>query len=220
MIHNVPYYSQWESPELVGEIVTGRTGAADDPLWHRSGASDPAEYAWWAGRLCGVACLRMALHHWHGMTPPAIPLARDLVTARGYVHRDGGGLDGLYYAPFAQYVRDRWGLVAESAPTLPASEIPEHIAAGRLVMLSVHRTIRTLDPAPPKRGGHLVLAVGIKEDAVLIHNPSGLPGRSQQHAAVPWTDLDRFYANRGVVLAMSPVPDCRRTPPLVAASQW
>jgi hypothetical protein len=76
MIHNVPYYSQWESPELVGEIVTGRISATEDPLWHRSGAADPAEYAWWAGRLCGVACLRMALHHWYGMTPPPA-IARD-----------------------------------------------------------------------------------------------------------------------------------------------
>jgi len=126
-----------------------------------------------------------------------------LIPAGGYVHRDDGGLDGLYYAPFAQYVRDRWGLTADSRPNLPISEVPEHIAAGRLVMLSVHRTIRTLDPAPPQQGGHLVLAIGIKDSAVLIHNPSGLPDRSQQHAAVPWADLPRFYANRGVVLGTS-----------------
>jgi hypothetical protein len=202
MIHDVPYYSQWESSDLVGEIVTGRMNAADDPLWHRSGAVDPAEYSWWAGRLCGVACLRMAIHHWHGITPPpAIRLARELVKAGAYVHRDDGGLGGLYYAPFARYVGDTWGLPAQSRPVLPASEIPDHITAGRLVMLSVHRTIRTLDPAPPQQGGHLVLAVGITDDAVLIHNPSGLPARSQRHAAVPWADLDRFYANRGVVLS-------------------
>ena len=203
MIHNVPYYSQWESPHLVGEIVTGQMNAAEDPLWHQSGAADPTEYAWWAGRLCGVACLRMALHYWRGVPPPpAIPLAQELVTAGAYVHREDGGLNGLYYAPFAEYVRDRWNLEAESRPNLPTSEIPEHVTAGRLVMLSVYRTIRTLDPTPLHQGGHLVLAVGVKDDAVLIHNPSGLPDQSQHHAAVPWPDLNRFYANRGIVLSV------------------
>jgi hypothetical protein len=77
------------------------------------------------------------------------------------------------------------------------------IAAGRVVLLSVHKTIRTLDPAPPHRGGHLVLAVGASPEAVVLHNPSGLPDRSQQFHHVPWSSLDRFYAGRGVVLGPS-----------------
>ncbi|MEK8171966.1 hypothetical protein NKH77_29120 [Streptomyces sp. M19] len=55
-----------------------------------------------------------------------------------------------------------------------------------------------------RRGGHLVLAVGATPDAVVIHNPSGFPGRSQRFAHVPWADLERFYAGRGVVLAERP----------------
>ena len=67
-------------------------------------------------------------------------------------------------------------------------------------MISVHPTIRTLEPAPVRPGGHLVLAVGADDDALLIHNPSGFPGESQQFARVPWRDLERFYAGRGVLL--------------------
>jgi hypothetical protein len=68
------------------------------------------------------------------------------------------------------------------------------------LLLSVHKTIRALDPAPAGRGGHLVLAVGSGPDGVVLHNPSGFPGRSQEFHTVPWTDLDRFFAGRGVVL--------------------
>ncbi|MQA25077.1 MAG: hypothetical protein GEU94_06325 [Micromonosporaceae bacterium] len=202
VVHPVPYYSQWESADLVADIVTGATRAADDPRWAHSGATTSEEYEWWAGRLCGVACLRMVLDHWRGVAPPSVRLAQECLDAGAYVKRDGG-LDGLLYAPFAEYARHRWGLAAECRPDLPATEIPRQIADGRLVMLSVHRSIRTLDPAPPRRGGHLVLAVGATPDAVVIHNPSGLPGRSQRHARVPWSDLDLFYAQRGVVLGQT-----------------
>ena len=202
VLFDVPYYSQWASPELVGEIVTGRMNPADDPQWPLSGALSPEEYAWWAGKLCGVACLRMALHYWTEIRPlPAIVLARELVEAGGYVHRPDGGVNGLMYEPFARYVSERWRLSAQARSTLPAEEIPSHLDAGRLVMLSVHRTIRTMDPVPPQKGGHLVLAIGYRSDSVIINNPSGLPRHSQVRVPVAWEDLDRFYAGRGVVLS-------------------
>ncbi|NUK27782.1 hypothetical protein HRW08_35180, partial [Streptomyces lunaelactis] len=62
--HRVPYYSQWESADLVPEFITGARSAADDPLWQKSGADSREEYAFWAPRMCGMACLRMALDHW------------------------------------------------------------------------------------------------------------------------------------------------------------
>ena len=200
VLHQVPYYSQWASPELVPAIVGGTMRAADDPRWAEYGASTPEEYEWWAVQLCGVACLRMALGAWDLDVPDPMRLAADCVEVGAYVHREDGGLDGLIYAPFAAYVRARWGLVADVRPDLPMDQITKHVAAGDLVMLSVYRTIRALDPAPPRRGGHLVLAVGADEEHVVIHDPSGLPGRSQEYARVRWSDLERFYAGRGIVL--------------------
>lgn len=201
--HPVPYYAQWESADLVAEIIEGRLAAADDPMWQKSGAATPEEYAFWSWRLCGVACLRMALDHWRGVVPPALTLAAECVEAGAYV-RHADRVDGLIYAPFAAYVQRRWGLFAESRPELPAQEVRDELAAGRLVMLSVHPSLRTLDPDPPGRGGHLVLAVGFTEQAVVVHNPSGYPNGSQRFAHVPWPDLDRFYAGRGVVLGDRP----------------
>lgn len=197
--HPVPYYSQWESADLVPEFITGARPAAEDPLWQKSGADTPDEYAFWAPRTCGIACLRMALDHWGHPVPPSVPLLHEAMESGAYV-RNGDQVKGLIYAPFADYVRRRWALHAESVSQLEPARIGEEIRAGRLVILSVYKTIRTLDPAPAQRGGHLVLAVGAGPDGIEINNPSGLPGHSQKFAQVPWADLDRFYAGRGVVL--------------------
>ncbi|MGP4001432.1 C39 family peptidase [Streptomyces sp. 8N706] len=199
IIHPVPYYAQWESPELVPAIIAGTTRASDDPLWPKSGAASPEEYEFWSWRLCGMACLRMALDHWRGQAPPAVSLAQECVDAGAYI-RHSDRVDGLIYAPFAAYAQQRWDLHAESGPDLPVAALSEHLLEGRLLLLSVHPSIRVLDAAPPRRGGHLVLAVGTTPQALVIHNPSGFPGRSQQFAHVPWADLDRFYAGRGVIL--------------------
>ncbi|GGR51231.1 C39 family peptidase [Streptomyces netropsis] len=205
VVHPVPYYAQWESTDLVPDIIGGTVRAADDPLWQKSGADSPEEYAFWSWRVCGMACLRMALDYWRDTAPPTVSLATECAEAGGYV-RHADRVDGLIYAPFAAYARQRWGLHATSRPELTAEEVRDEITAGRLVMLSVHPSIRTLAPAPPQRGGHLVLGVGVTDDALVIHNPSGFPGHSQQFAHVPWGDLERFYAGRGVVLGHTPAP--------------
>ena len=69
-----PYFGQWETPGLIGAIITGACQAEDDPAWAASGAESAQDYARWADHLCGVACLRMALAA-RGIPPPR---ARDL----------------------------------------------------------------------------------------------------------------------------------------------
>ncbi|WP_433892720.1 C39 family peptidase [Streptomyces sp. CA-111067] len=199
--HPVPYYSQWESAALVPDFISG-TRAATDPLWQKSGADSAEEYAFWAPRICGMACLRMTLDWLGHEVPPSVPLVREALDAGAYV-RDGDEVKGLIYAPFAAWAAEQFGLYAQCRPDLPAGDVQAEVAAGRVVLLSVHKSIRTLEPAPPQRGGHLVLVVGAGPDSVVIHNPSGLPGRSQQFHHVPLADLSRFSAGRGVVLGPS-----------------
>ncbi|MFC7619687.1 hypothetical protein [Microlunatus sp. GCM10028923] len=62
LTHNVPYYAQYESAELIPALIAGTSSAADDPRWRDSGAESREEYAFWAPRTCGVACLRMIRH--------------------------------------------------------------------------------------------------------------------------------------------------------------
>lgn len=196
---DIPYYSQWESADLVPEFITGARSAADDPLWQKSGADSPEEYAFWAPRMCGVACLRMALDHWRFPVPPSVTLVRELEKAGAYV-RDGAQVRGLIYQPFAEYVTHRWNLTARVARELTAADIRQETTAGRLLVISVDKAIRTPEVEPPGKGGHLVLVVGSDAHGVELHNPSGLPGSTQRNARVSWTTLDRFSAGRGVAL--------------------
>ncbi|MFF9897998.1 C39 family peptidase [Streptomyces longispororuber] len=195
----VPYHAQWASPHLVEDIVTGRIAAREDPAWAAYGAGSPEEYEWWSWRLCGMACLRMALEHFGHPAPSAMELAAECTAAGGYVRHDDG-LHGLVYAPFASWVEGRFGLTAEVRPRLAVDEIPSALARGQLAMLSVHPSIRHPQSTPPRTGGHLVLAVGATADSLVFHNPSGYPATSQQYAQVPWTRFADFYAGRGVLL--------------------
>ena len=197
--HEVPYLSQWESARLVGDFVTGRRSAAEDPKWADSGAADPREYEFWSWRTCGMACLRMVLAHRDQPVPRSVPLAEECTRAGGYV-RHPDRVDGLIYRPFAEWVGDAFGIKATVHGDLPYDEIIEMVRGGGLAIISVHPWIRWPERVPPGRGGHLVLVTGAGSGHLLIHNPSGLYGQSQRHTRIGLDDLDRFYAGRGVLI--------------------
>ncbi len=147
-----------------------------------------------------MACLSMALGARNIVAPGLVALAEECTTHGGYVRRADGGLDGLIYAPFATWVGDRFAVKAEVLPTLPIDQVVDAIGAGCLAMISVHPWVRWPDRRPPHRGGHLVLVVGVTTDTLVIHNPSGLPGSSQQYVHLTQTQLENTYAQRGIVI--------------------
>ena len=182
-VHPVPYHAQWASPELVEAIVGGSLSAAEDPLWRAYGAESPEEYAWWSWRLCGVACLRMALEYWRGWAPDSDGARAASAWRRGRTSAAGERLDGSDLRPVRVVRPGALGAAGAGPPaSAGARRSRQLIASGHLVMLSVHPSIRELAPSPERRGGHLVLGVGADEDALVFHNPSGFQGRSQEFA--------------------------------------
>ena len=196
-----PYFPQWESPEMVAGIVQGKLCAQDDPNWRESGAVTQDEYAFWSFACCGMACLKMALARRTGQVHQTVALAHQAEGYGGYVS-DGTAIDGLYYKPFCQYLKERFGLVARSVPALHPREIILAIAQGRDVLLSVTPKIRFPNERPATQGGHLVLAVGYDLDKGLlyIHNPSGYRGESQVAAPVSLKNLKHFFDYKGIVI--------------------
>jgi hypothetical protein len=194
----IPYFSQWESRDLVPALLAGKISAAEDPAWANSGAATPEEYEFWSWRTCGVACLRMLLAYRDGSAPQAMPLKDDCVTEGAYIV-EGASVKGLIYAPFVRYLKAKWGLVAEVATTLSLTEVSDLVRHSNPVMISVHPSVREPTRVAEGKGGHLVLAVGASPNGLLLHNPSGLPGKSQESAFVTYEILDRCYAGRGVV---------------------
>jgi hypothetical protein len=195
----VPYYSQWESAELVPGFVDGSLRPADDPNWASSGARTRQEYEFWSTKVCGLACLKMIMAGRGLPVPPMMRLVERALGWKAYVP-DGDRVAGLIYRPFAGWVGDEYGIAAEVAADLPVEALIAAASPGTPVMASVHSSIRWPDRAAPERGGHLVLVTGAADGVIRLHNPSGLPGTSQRDALVPVADFARFYAGRGLLI--------------------
>ncbi|HYZ53369.1 MAG TPA: peptidase [Streptosporangiaceae bacterium] len=195
----VPYFCQWESPELAPQFIEGFLRASDDPRWAASGARTPAEYEFWSNKTCGLACLKMILA-WRGLPVPAtMHLVERALAWKAYIPQDDH-VAGLIYRPFADWVGADYGIGAEVAPDLPAERLAGLASPGTPVIASVHKWVRWPDRNPPGRGGHLVLVTGAAGGLVRLHNPSGIPGASQQDALVKMADFGRFFAQRGVII--------------------
>ncbi|WP_019122690.1 C39 family peptidase [Brevibacillus massiliensis] len=198
----VPYFSQWESRQLVPDFLSGSLHPAADPLWHLSGASDRDEYARWSSHICGMACLKMLLAHWKKQVMPTIELMKLCRDYGGYVVDEAGTIKGLFYRPFVSFIADRFGLQAEVKEHTPIEEIYELIDQGHVYMASVHPSIRTPEVTPPKQGGHLVYVFGRNDQRreIVFHNPSGHSPASQENVQLSCDVFARFYAQRGILI--------------------
>ncbi|MET9498649.1 peptidase [Streptomyces sp. NPDC006552] len=193
-----PSHTQFASPELIGAIVSGRFDRAQDPAWRTSGAATAQEYARWCGHLCGATCLRMAL----GDEAPSLFELRDGALKFGaYTVDVDGEIHGMIYAPAAAYLREVHGVDAQVHRELTTGGIGELLDAGRLVLASVHYSIRRPDEPAPGRGGHLVLVTARTPDGAgfHFHNPSGTDAATRT-AALPVERFGAYFAGRGLSL--------------------
>jgi hypothetical protein len=195
----VPYYCQWESPELVSQFCDGSMRPAEDPAWAASGAATPEEYGFWSTRSCGLACLKMILSRRGQLVPPTMRLVEQALSWQAFV-RDGERVAGLIYRPFADWVGHDYEIAVDVAPDLTIEALASAAAPDTPVIASVHSSIRWPDCAPPQRGGHLVLVTGATDGVLRLHNPSGIQGASQRDALIGCADFERFFAGRGILI--------------------
>ncbi|MER9655645.1 C39 family peptidase [Mesorhizobium sp. M0152] len=202
MPESVPFFSQWKTPDLTMAVLADGAEAAlrRDPLWRGSGAETLDEYAAWAANICGMACLKMILAT-RGEIVPTMELARQCTRYGGYVV-NGGSIKGLIYAPFVSFVKEAFGLRAEVMTNVATSDIPATLARSRFFIASVSSWIRWPEREPPSKGGHLVLVTAASDEIFRFHNPSGHISATQANAVLAPADFDRFFANRGIAVAI------------------
>ncbi|RWG17800.1 MAG: hypothetical protein EOQ55_19025 [Mesorhizobium sp.] len=186
----VPYFSQWESPGMTLPLLAeGPSALHRDPLWRR-----------WAVNVCGMACLKMILAA-RGEIHPTLELARACTAYGGYVVNEGDGtIKGLIYEPFVRFVRERFGLFAETMTNVDSATVPGLLCKWRYFIASVHPAIRWPEREPPSKGGHLVLVTAASPGEIRFHNPSGHVRQSQADVALPLASFDRFFARRGIAV--------------------
>jgi hypothetical protein len=197
----VPWITQYATPSLITAIAYHGHPPADDPNWRESGAPDQEAYGRWCNRLCGMACLRMALIARDGHAPSLFTLLDGCLDYGGYVEEPDGKVNGLLYRPFCDFTSDRYKLQADVITGLGPGQLIRELGQGRLVMASVHREIRRPEHDPPSTGGHLVLVTGYADGHVTFHNPSGHT-RQAGIATLPMSVFDRFAAHRGIAICI------------------
>ncbi|MEU3904154.1 peptidase [Streptomyces goshikiensis] len=198
--HDFDTVTQYASPDLIGAMAYREHPVIDDPNWRLSGADTRAEYARWAGNICGMACLSMALLHRHGASPTLFQLLKGARRHGAYVEREDGTIKGLIYDPFVRYVRTELDLGAETQAQLPMRDLLMLLSQGFTVIASVHKEIRRPERPAPGKGGHLIYATGTSDGRIHFRNPSGHT-EGARTAILPAEVFARFYAERGVSLA-------------------
>lgn len=195
----VPYYAQWGNPDWVGRIVEHQTDPCDDPDWRRSGFADSQRYRFWAQRLCGLACLESALDYWRIPHASRAVLLDEALQHGAYRMREDGGVDGLIYRPFADWVTEAFGLRVDVLPRASLTTLAARLDADTLAIASVSPELRHPDRPSQHQGGHLILLHGRDREGVWFHNPSGVEPY-QADAYLPYATMTRFYAQRGMAL--------------------
>lgn len=200
----VPAFTQYTSPDLIEAIAYQGHDPADDPAWAQSGAPTQQEYGQWSRHLCGMVCMQMALVHRDG-TAPTLWALRDGALRAGAYEVDGQEVRGLIYRPFAEYAEQVHEMGAEVHGHLSLDELQKLCDAGRMIMASVAKGIRTPEVEPERRGGHLVLVRGITEHGQIhFNNPSGHTPQARK-ADLPLEEFARFFGGRGVSLDLHPL---------------
>jgi hypothetical protein len=197
--HPVPWITQYATPSIIAAIAYQGYPPADDPRWPETGAPDQTTYGRWCTRLCGMACLRMALIARDGHAPSLFALLDGCREYGGYVEEPDGRVSGLLYRQFADFTADRYHLRADVITDLHSRRICRELDQGRLVIASVHKEIRRPEREPSAIGGHLVLITGHAGGQVTFHNPSGHTPQAGV-ATLPTGTFDRFAAHRGIAL--------------------
>lgn len=197
--HQIPWITQYATPSLIAAIAYQGHPPGDDPNWQVSGAGTQEDYERWCTRLCGMACLQMALTARDGHAPALFALLAGCLAYGGYVEEPDGRVKGLLYQQFSDFTRDRYQLPADVITGLDPARLTGELDQGRLVIASVHKEIRRPDREPPATGGHLVLVTGHRDGQVTFHNPSGHTTETGI-ATLPMATFDRFAAHRGIAL--------------------
>ncbi len=204
---DVPYVPQFASPSLINDYIHNGYAGKQDPNWADFGASDSADYAFWAPRVCALACLKMAIAAHEQDTPTLWQLVQEGLALDGYRVRDEQGrwLDEGWYVAAQIKLAARYGLQMTGYSYASPLEICQRIHEGHLVAATVSPELGERQSLIRRYGGHLVLVLGFRwqagrPTAYQVHNPSGRYAELQANA---WISARRFrqsYAYRYAVL--------------------
>ncbi|WP_119072389.1 C39 family peptidase [Aggregatilinea lenta] len=214
-VAHVPYVPQFASPDRIAAYIHDGYDGTQDPHWRNFGADDPAEYAFWAPRVCALACVKMAVEAYFPSRQPSLwELVQRGLAHGGYTVRDEEGrwVDEGWTVGAQMALAAEYGLQAVGQGYASPLSICRAIRRGALVAASVTPELGERDPQPGRYGGHLVLVTGFVWEgghpaAYVLHNPSGRTPELQAGARIPAARFEAAFAHRLIAFypASSPV---------------
>jgi hypothetical protein len=208
---DVPYCAQFASPERIYDYIHHQYDGAQDPNWHVFGTDDPADYAFWAPRVCALACLKMAIEAFSlTLTPSLWELVQAGLAVNGYTVRDAQGnwVDEGWYHHAQVHLAKCYGLRAVGRAYVSPLSVCASVRGGWLVAASITPEIGERQPQGRRYGGHLVLVYGFvwkggRPAEYLLHNPSGRFPELQANARIPAPRFHASFAHR--LIALCPI---------------
>lgn len=199
-----PYYAQFASPERIYDYIHRGYDGTHDPRWQEFGATEPGEYAFWAPRVCALACIKMAVEAFFPDRRPTLwQLVKEGLAINGYRVRDERGrwIDEGWYVHAQIHLAARYGLHAEDRAYVSPLTVCRYIRAGWLVAATVTPEIGERQPNYARYGGHLVLVYGFdwergRPSRYYLHNPSGRFPELQAGAILPAQQFEASFAHR------------------------
>lgn len=206
----VPYQCQVATPALVKPVLEKQRSTEDDPNWQSFGFATKEKYGFWTLRICGIACLKMALDYYGLATNRSLAdLTHEGQKLGGYILYDKAGHfrdQGWFHKPLVTLGK-RYGLAGRSAPLLTINQLCAHLLQKKLVIISVNPSIIRFDKTngSEEKGGHLVLALGFRIEkgqcaGIYINNPSGKEKKTQDHAFIPLPTFTDAFNGKGIIL--------------------
>jgi hypothetical protein len=197
----VPYFCQWESPELAGQIIEKQISTDDDPNWRASGAKTKQEYHDWSWSACGMACTKMILAHRTGKVIPIVQLGKKCAEYGGYKQPLADSI-GLYFKPYITFVGKEFGWKAKIVQGMSLHELMHELGKGNYVIAGVSSQIHHPADRPRVKSGHLVLMLGydrIRQE-FYMHNSSGISKETQEYAAIGFHGFKKFFGGQCLVV--------------------
>lgn len=150
--------------------------------------------SYWAARGCGIACLRMILHHYTGRNEPYALLLAEALALGAYCER------GWIHAGLAELARRR-GLDAEACALGDVGELHAALRDGPIVA-----SVTLGFPEDGRKGGHLVVLCGFDASGparIEVRDPSSW---GEQNRSVPRHRLLASFSGRVIRFARPGAP--------------
>ncbi|EKE26353.1 MAG: hypothetical protein ACD_4C00314G0001 [uncultured bacterium (gcode 4)] len=187
--YNIPSYTQWESKNLVDEILSWKFDTKNDSLYKESWALNPEEYEMYSWQICWITCLKMILKSiYKEQEYKLIELAKEAEIFWVYKRNTNSdlkvNLDWLFHKPFMKFIKKFW-LTWTSKYFIKKYNLANLIKNNNFIIASVNPIIREENPWINSKSGHLILVTWYKIAKwkilwFFINNPSWYFGKSQE----------------------------------------